>query len=349
MRELLREFLQNKSRIIINGRRIPISQEYFVNYMRELGIIGVKRDLNSGRNVDVSDNSKGRIGSFSPIFLFDLSDVDTKERNEARQETRFRIFGNIALRMNGLLHGKEMPQKDGVIDTLERNLYASPHEIVESAKKSVPWARYTYEKDAGNWEHYSLQEHTETTLRIFEDNFADKLPAGLLPAARLALLVHDLGKPASAEVHGDTKQQAEYNAFYAARFLKDSGVNTQTSKLVMDLIGRGMHAAGGYAKDQDKPSLKDLRAMSKEIARDNFGEAKLSQNADGVFDLLMSLQTCDSGAYSRMARTRRTTENGQTITFRNHGTLDKSFEGTDMSRRRVSLKRKLEQRLNPIR
>ncbi len=347
MKAMLTGLLHKKTEISVGGEKYNFSSEYFASYMKDLGIIGMHRYLNSPREIIGKNGKKERIGNFHSIFIFSQSEVDIDKNNERKRDTRNRIFGQIALRMNGILHGRggEMARKSGVVSELEQRLYSTPREIVEKAKESCPWAKGFYEMDAGNKEGYTLQEHTETTLRIFEDNFADKLPAGLIPAAKLALLVHDIGKPIAAATSGNTKGQASFNAYYSAKFLEDAGVDADTRKLVSDLIGKGMHNSGSYAHYQDRPSLQRMHQISEEIARDNFGDVNLRNNADGIFDLLIALQTCDSGAYTRLAKTHRGAGQ-ESVYYRNLDSFGNSFEKSDLGGRKIRLRRALEKRLS---
>ena len=92
---------------------------------------------------------------------------------------------------------------------LGSNLYIKPREIIELAKQTQGF-RDVFESDAGNWEGFKLSEHTETVLRLFDDNYADIMPASTLPIIRLALLVHDIGKPEAIKM-GDKANQKQYN------------------------------------------------------------------------------------------------------------------------------------------
>ena len=74
----------------------------------------------------------------------------------------------------------ESSKSHPLVKLLSENYYASPKEIIEEAKK-VRGFETLFDTDAGNWEKFTLEEHTETVLRMFDETYADVLPAKLLP------------------------------------------------------------------------------------------------------------------------------------------------------------------------
>ena len=156
------------------------------SWLRNAHVVGVRERVRSATILK----------DIEPVFLFDLAKVDAEEEVARRRQATAREFGDIAIR---LADGLETEATTGgsFVDYLSNNLYATPEQLVDKAME-VPGYQRIYEADAGNWEKFTLEEHTETVLRNFDNNYADKLPADLLPIIRLALLTHDLGKPESA-------------------------------------------------------------------------------------------------------------------------------------------------------
>ncbi len=75
----------------------------------------------------------------------------------------------------------------------------------------------------GELERFTLGEHTETVLRMFDETFADVLPAKLLPVMRLIILTHDLGKPEAVR-HGKKNDQKEFNLKEGGGFFNELGI-----------------------------------------------------------------------------------------------------------------------------
>ena len=98
------------------------------------------------------------------------------------------------------------------------DIHSTPKQLIEAAMRIEGYDEI-YSADAGNWEKFKLAEHTETALRIFDENFVDRLPVELIAPMQLAILAHDLGKPKSFE-NGEKHKQKEYNAIQSKDFLK---------------------------------------------------------------------------------------------------------------------------------
>lgn len=183
---------------------IPLNREYIANFFRNSHIVGLKLPVNSATLDKDIDN----------YIMFDLAKVNTPEFIGRTVRDRNRYFGEIATEIHKRSEGN--PRTKGeLLRTLESNLYIKPHEIINIAKRT-PGFNDIFEADAGNWEGFKLGEHTETVLRLFDDNYADSIPASTLPIMRLALLVHDIGKPEAVR-KGDKKSQKRYNVAYRRR------------------------------------------------------------------------------------------------------------------------------------
>ena len=73
---------------------------------------------------------------------------------------------------------------------------------------------------------------------MFDETFADVLPAKLLPVMRLALLTHDLGKPEAAR-QGKKKEQKQFNLIEGKKFLDELGIEKDSQTLILGIIGEG--------------------------------------------------------------------------------------------------------------
>ena len=92
--------------------------------------------------------------------------------------------------------------------------------------------------------------NTETVLRIFDENYADILPASTLPIMRLSILVHDIGKSEAAK-RNDKVNQQRYNIEYAKEFMRLNNVDDSISNLIISMIGEGKELAGQYMLKHD--------------------------------------------------------------------------------------------------
>jgi hypothetical protein len=286
-------FIDNKDTYSLgkdNGK-LPINQEYVANWLRNAHIVGEKIGVWSA-TIDKY---------IEPVFLFDLKKVNTEKEVARRRDVLFRRYGRVARRMADGLEIRTEAERP-FIDYLSNNLYATPKQLVDEAKK-VGAYKETYEADAGNWEKFSLSEHTETVLRVFDKNYADKLPANLLPVMRLALLTHDLGKPEAVN-NGEKHNQHAYNVREADNFMKSVDVNENLRKLIVGIVGESQKLTTRAFIQGDIGARKELLSFCNNLLAEYGAENITKEDVLGLANMCLIVQTCDSAAYTDMAVTR---------------------------------------------
>lgn len=299
----------------------PVSTEYIARFLRENHIVGSSGGVDSvtlGERITV-------------ISLFDVHKVNTSTHYETIRAVDGLKFDEI-----GRVLGKEF---EGVVVNQHpflavlQNAHAKPQKIMEAAKQVGEFGKI-FEADAGNWEGFTLEEHTETVLHNFEENYADKLPVGLLAPVRLALVVHDIGKPIAA-ANNDRRQQKAYNITMAKRYFEALNIDAKTSALLISLVGDGMELATKSAVFRNDRRLQDLRRYGENSLEAFTGTKPDEAMVDGYLDLCEMLATCDGGAYTTMAVTRKAGAGWH----RNVGTFNNSFEApTGLGRRDLALR-----------
>lgn len=273
----------------------PINLEYVERYMRNAGIVGVKQRITSATLGD------RRVDSIS---MFDLEKVNTVAEVEKQRETTWKHLGPLTnikeVRMEAPMGRPQAP----LMKTLE-DVYAKPEKLVADARK-VPGYDRLFDADAGNWEGYTLGEHTETVLRNIDENYADTMPVQLLKFMRLAAIAHDIGKP-NAAAEGDRANQKKYNLSQAADFFTNLGIDPNTQGLLMAMIGEGQEYAlqldvrkGGAA------ALANMKHFAEKTLQRFTSSGEASDDQTYAFmTICRALQVCDGGAYTSMAVTRK--------------------------------------------
>src|SRR5690606_11833600 len=108
--------------------------------------------------------------------LFNLREVNTVEAYDRQRQEDGRALLPI-----GKALGDKFPrptaERHKLFNLLE-GAYVSPTRLIDAAKE-VPGFDRVLEASAGNWEGYSLEEHTATTLENFDKNFAERVPVEL--------------------------------------------------------------------------------------------------------------------------------------------------------------------------
>lgn len=306
--------VDGKSAVSIDYANRPISLSYVARWAKANHIVGATFE------VDSATVQK----TLMATYLFDLSKAKTPEQLQSERRERANRLGRLAcaLSMNSTQPNQpiEVPRGDTLMNVLSNELWATPERVVNCAREvplGVPgigryWETFSdvFDADAGNWEGYTLGEHTETVLRNFENTYADKLPAKLLPIMRLCLVTHDIGKPVAVH-NGEKSDQDRYNALWATVFLAKAGVDQHMAELVVDMITAGKNlAAQAYVNNarsgMDYPNeakLDELRDFcSKSL--EHYGMTTITDSdANGMADLCLMLLTCDAAAYTTMGVT----------------------------------------------
>ncbi len=286
---------------------VPVNLEYAARFFEQNHVVGVRQMMNSatlGRTVET-------------YSMFDLSRVNTPE---FYQEKR----AKIAAKLGRFVHlesiaGKESIENHELVRVLVEDAHAKPERLIELAKK-VPGFEDRFDMDSGVWERYTLGEHTETVLRMFDESLADNLPVALLAPMRLALLVHDIGKPL-----GSRDYQKDNNQIEAQRFMNELGVTERTQTLILGMIGEGSEYV--FRRDIRGEDVEDaFNTHAIQVLRKMYGEDMvLTIDMIKSYRLLCKmLQACDGGAYTSMAVTRREV-GGKQFYFRNNPSFNGSF------------------------
>jgi len=298
--------------IEVDGKReeLPINLEYVERFLRESHIVGVKQKISSA--------TLGK--DITSVSFFDLEKTITAKGLEVeRQATRQRL-GEMATAFSKAA-GYEAQPDQPLLKLLE-DVHAKPRKLVEAAKM-VDGYDTIFEGDAGNWEGFTLAEHTETVLRNFDESFAENLPVELLAPMRLAILAHDVGKPIAA-AHGEKHKQKEYNVSQADDFLGKLGVDDRMRGLLLAVIGDGEELAFQIeVRGAGEPAASTMKALATKTLEQFYGSEEVSdEQIEGFSEMCKMLQVCDGGAYTSMAVTNRSGGKGR---HRNAPSFNDSF------------------------
>lgn len=140
---------------------------------------------------------------------------------------------------------------------------------------------------------------------------------------RLAILVHDLGKPLAVPRHEKHKQK-EYNAFYAKSFLNTIGIDPRVRDFLTAIITDGADLAFNVQKQpQNKSAQTAMNMYAEDVVKRYLQKNEVTESEKGAFiEMCKMFQLCDGGAYTSMAITRREGVGR----FRNAPSFNKSFQ-----------------------
>lgn len=297
---------------------LPFNRDYIARFIRSNHIVGIKTTADSAtldRNI-------------SNTILVDLTKINTVDQVREKEDSFEKVFGDLSNEMDKSL---ESSKSHPLVKLLSENYFATPKEILEEAKK-VKGFENLFDADAGNWEGFTLGEHTETVLRMFDETFADVLPAKLLPVMRLALLTHDLGKPEAVK-QGKKEEQKQFNLIEGEKFLNELGIEKNLQTLILGIIGEGQELTSKiFVKKKNESSR--LMEFSKKLLEGFRGNDKPVKFDDmrAIYYMAFMVQNSDSGAYTDYGTTRRSG-----FMFRNNPSFNDSFKNNSLDRRGATL------------
>lgn len=280
----------------------PISREYVQQWMRDMHVVGVRCGIRSATLGETIQDT---------YQVFNLESVRSKEQYEKGREARQRAFGGATFRIHNILNRPEAVRHKSPLEYIDMDRRVSPTELIESAKDVSRKYKDIFESSAGNWEGYTLEEHTETALRIFDTSYKSTLPRSVYDLGRLCLLVHDIGKPIARKNGHD---QEPYNADYSRMFLKDIKAPQELVDAVPDIITVGKSASdkymlakrNGLSEQEAKKQLYDsCSGIVKKLFHIDERSSDFKSCVSTLSALCRTLSICDGAAYTTYASTRK--------------------------------------------
>ena len=312
-------YYKNKSSIKLNRGEpntpefhYPIESRAIATWMEGNHVIGMLDEFESATlNGETIDN----------YLLFDLSKVGTRETINAKRENSEKHFRDIG----GVLSALSTNPK--AFDPMDQH----PFDIVEKANKF----QGVMDRDAGNWEGYTLGEHTETVLRVFERTYEGKIPEHITPIMKLILLVHDIGKP-EAVAQGQKNKQHHHNAQVADQFLQTIGIEIPLRNIIKGIISEAQVHTTRHLVCGDQTAAQRLFTTCEKLLNENSPYPVTTNAVRGLMSMCNMLQTCDSAAYTNHAITRHSKEK---YMYQNYPSFNESFNSpTGLTRRDVQMK-----------
>lgn len=269
--------------------KCPISWEVIESFSNEMGVIGTwtKADYVS-------------LGRDDVFFIFDTSKVNTEEFI-ARQKERHQLW------YGGLSQNLENCVEEDVFGFL---LESSPEETIKFLQKRVPQLKDCYKRSAHLQEGFSIQEHTETCLRVLEDSFLDELPPEMLPFIKMTIAMHDIGKGVARD-NGicDHEKELAYTFDILSHAMPEIGMDEKGVELMKYIIGESQGFSTQFFIKGDDSVFDDWKESSRRALTKYLGAEPTEAQVFALQSIARVLQTCDSGAYTRMGIT-RDEENG---------------------------------------
>ncbi|MDQ5943933.1 MAG: hypothetical protein QG675_701 [Patescibacteria group bacterium] len=317
---------------------VALSRKYMLEVFRRAHIVGIQSPFRSGnlgrriedvvalwnmsavQQIEAQSSFEGLQSSMLKGYENFFSEFSTITNPHARSDKPRppRDFKDIFDKLNSF---ETILDRDGAMKlrNVLQDHYSSPAHIIDTAKEISPDLRMLLESGTGTWEGYTLEQHTEAVLGMFERYYAYKIPAELVGFIKTFLFMQDIGKSLCVQIDGDKKRQALYNSFVAEKLLLQMGYQKQTVDLVLSLMGEG----SDLISDVNVKNAKRIKLMaySSELASGVLQTAPNKHQASLFAKILNISQVCDGSAYTSHASYRKDGER-----TRSQGSFDDSFE-----------------------
>ncbi len=286
--------------ITINGEKSPFNFDYIAGWLSENRIIGI------------SQNVGGNSRAINNTFLFDLEKVNTKEEIESKFQKKNNLYNGINKRLKSLSADNELNK------FLEE---ATPEELIDFCYEDELF-KQLFDNSAGVWERFSIGQHTETTLRVFENSYKSEIVKSLSPFVKMALICHDIGKGEAVEL-GDKSLIDELTQKRSREVCDLFKIPKDKQEVLLFVIGEAQKYTSDYFIKKDKLALQTLKQRCSEVLEQSFNSKSTNDEISGLISICKIVQNCDSGAYTRYGVTR---DENNMYHYNGNDRFTKSFE-----------------------
>ena len=265
---------KNGSQIMnINGEQYPISSEYISAWCSHNHVIGTKDRINSvtiDKEIDA-------------CHLFDTKRIASEKQNGERLSKLINTYGELSHSLEGI-----------VPEDAERFLTCATSKEIMDCVCTEPKVKELFDKDSGIWEGWTVGQHTQSVMEFFDRYYKDEIPDSLKPFLKIALLSHDVGKGIAL----DKKiSQTQANMEVSSILYDALGVSDKHRQLLDFVINDSQFYTSEVLKGTGTKS--GITTACYQAYKQIFGKEPSTNEIEGLKNLCVMLQQCDSGAYTR--------------------------------------------------
>lgn len=310
----------------------PFSREYVSAWLQENKVVGLKYD---------QAGERGKVEGQSVYAFIDLDRVNSEavigKRLAAIINTYEKLpkeFKNFAVLRPGssdisLSSRLKTANASGVISALDPYM------------RKVNGGVSLFDMPSGVSEGYTIGEHTESVLRVFEGTFEQTIPSEIVPIMKLALSVHDIGKGIATK-DGKKYQQKEYTSLVCDKLFTSGilGISPELKDVVKFMIGDAQELTTEYYVSGNSTAKDTLYKKCEQILQEKFGLSDAGAT-QALANMCLIIQNCDSISYSQYGVIRGTHDKESGVYY--HGanrTFGENVEVVGFDKRRTVLKKK---------
>ncbi len=281
----------NETSIQYNGRSYNINPQVLFAWCRKNNIIGNRTMVDSATLNDTLVN----------FLIFDLDKVNTVDYVRESREKMHRNYDAV-----DRIFDNRIPDKEFQNDILSID---DPQEFVKAASSHLGIQKYL-DMSAGVWEGFTVGEHTETALRIFEDGYSHKITPNVAKMLRFLLLIHDIGKGIARKKSACTKDKEDAYTMETCHkvIYPKIGIGKESAQWLIDfLITENLELASKAHLNKLQNKKPEIQAWRDRIVEElalHLNRMPTPDEIRGIMCMGEVMFACDGGAYSTYAITR---------------------------------------------
>jgi len=257
----------------------PINSSYLSAWCSANHVVGAKTKVDSATLNKTIDT----------WHLFDVKKIMTEKQQGNRLQNIIDKFGVLSQTLRGVVDE----------DSAKFLSKASSKEVMEYICLSEP-CKKLYDKKSYIKEGWTVGQHTQAVLEFFDRYYSHDVPEVIKPFVKIVLLAHDIGKGFAKE---KGISQEEGNSINADKLYNLLNVPDNFRKLVDFVINESQKFTTAIVL-KEGPKKYNINALSSACViafKKSFGRLPCEKELEGLKEICIMLQSCDSGAYTRYA------------------------------------------------
>ncbi|MBR4270712.1 MAG: HD domain-containing protein [Clostridia bacterium] len=280
-RIFLSDILDNAEDKLLN-----ISHQAIKHYMDVNNICGERIKINRPNNILINEKDV-------TSYLLYLSEVNRFSTETAINSEKAENYEKYCCLDQALI----AKNREKILFNDEANSVLDTRDEIDFMKKMRSFGEMDeYMKaDAGVWEGYTVGEHTEAVLRLYNKYFADEMPESLQKIMRLAIFIHDLekGKVKKADLVKEKKMARKEALLNLYSELK---VSREVAEIAEFIAVDSQKFTTDYFINKNNTAIVKLINCCDDVLEKNGFEA--FRDSHNLKTCCIIMQTCDSASYT---------------------------------------------------
>lgn len=295
---LCQGYLQNTNFVIMDlgakqNVKVPFSPNTIAKMLSDNNVIAFRQSVDSATIDKIIDI----------LSIFDLEKINTQKEIANRMVRLEKYYSPIMNVLSGLSQKLENKSLGG----------ADVEAVVKAFKKHTsPEIAKSLNQSAHVWEGFSVLEHTETVMNVYQNSYSlnNTVNPEMLPLMNSIILLHDLGK-GDAYIKENQEKCIRDKTKLACSQL---GLSQKEYNLLSSITLNLTKYTADYYVNKNAQALINLRVATESVLKDYLDRKPTMSEVLGLEGICRMLQTCDSAAFTKYAKTKDYKRN---ITYQN--------------------------------